>query len=82
MPFLRDAPAGKSTVSILDVDDTSVGSEMSNLLMVFLRSISPLGLPSGTDGIGAGLDFWNGVLDAVEAVPRGGDMTELKLAGD
>lgn len=67
---------------MFDVDDTRVGSEMSNLLMVFLRNNSPLGLPRGTEGNTAGACFGNGGLDTDEVVPRGGDMTELKLAGD
>jgi hypothetical protein len=67
---------------MLDVDDTSVGSEMSNLLMVFFRNISPLGFPRGTEGMTAGACFEKGALDTDEVVPRGGDMIELKLAGD
>jgi hypothetical protein len=67
---------------MLDVDDTSVGSEMSNLLMVFLRNISPLGFPRGMEGMTAGACFEKGALDTDVAVPRGGDMIELKLAGD
>ena len=42
MPFLSDAPSGRSTVSILDVEETSVGSEIWLLDMVFLRS-TPVG---------------------------------------
>ena len=66
---------------MLDVDDTRVGSEMSNLLIVFFRSVSPLGFPSGIEGMTAGACFEKGALDTDEAVPRGGDMIELKLAG-
>lgn len=37
MPFLRDAPGGKSTVSTVDVEEIKVGSEISALEMVFFR---------------------------------------------
>ena len=68
---------------MLEVDDTSVGSEMSNLLMVFFRNISPLGFPRGTEGMTAGACFEKGTLGTDgEEVPRGGDMIELKLPGD
>lgn len=37
MPFFSDAPSGKSMVSTLDVEEIRVGSEMSDLEIVFLR---------------------------------------------
>lgn len=50
MPFFNDAPGGRSTVSMFDVDETNVGSPMSALDTVFLRRIAPFGLPIGTWG--------------------------------
>ena len=38
MPFFREAPGGKSTVSTFEVDEIRVGSEMSDFEIVFLRS--------------------------------------------
>lgn len=38
LPFLRDAPAGRSTKSITDVVDRKTGSEMSALATDFFRS--------------------------------------------
>lgn len=37
MPFLSDAPAGRSTVSITEVAEMKTGSEISDLLTDFLR---------------------------------------------
>ena len=55
MPFFKDAPAGSSIVSTLDVEDRSVGSEISALWTVFLRNSCPAGLAvvTGTGGAGA-----------------------------
>lgn len=41
MPFLRDAPGGRSTVSTVEVDDINVGSEISALETVFFRRSCP-----------------------------------------
>jgi hypothetical protein len=37
-PFLREAPGGRSTVSMMDVVDTKTGSEISLLAIDFLRN--------------------------------------------
>lgn len=45
MPFLRDAPSGRSTVSTFEVDDIKVGSEISDLEIVFFLRSGPDGRP-------------------------------------
>ena len=61
-------------MSMFDVDDTSVGSEMSNLLMVFLRNNSPFGFPRGTEGMGDVFALWKAGLIAGALAPVGGDI--------
>lgn len=39
MPFMRDAPTGKSTVSMTDVVEMSLGSEISVFLMDIFRFV-------------------------------------------
>jgi hypothetical protein len=39
MPFLSEAPAGRSTVSMTEVAEMNTGSEMSCLLIDFLRIV-------------------------------------------
>lgn len=39
IPFMRDAPAGKSTVSMTEVVDMSLGSDISVFLMDILRFV-------------------------------------------
>jgi len=57
MPFLRDAPGGKSTVSTLEVEESSaIGSEISDLEIVFLRS-GPRERSVGPGGISGGVNF-------------------------
>lgn len=38
MPFFKDAPAGKSTVSMTEVPETKIGSEISDFTIDFLRT--------------------------------------------
>lgn len=47
MPFLSDAPGGRSTVSTVDVDEISVGSEMSDFEIVFFLRGRPLPCDGG-----------------------------------
>jgi hypothetical protein len=44
IPFFKDAPAGRFTVSMTDVVDTKTGSEMSDFATDFLRSIPCLSI--------------------------------------
>jgi hypothetical protein len=62
MPFFKEAPAGKSTVSTFDVEDSSAtGSEISCLLMAFLRRGTVRS--DGPGGIGGGVgELATGVL--------------------
>jgi hypothetical protein len=62
MPFLRDAPAGRLTVSMTDVVDRKTGSEISDLATDFFRSTfcrvrgwTVLGLKAAALGV-AGFD--------------------------
>lgn len=42
-PLWRDDPGGRLTVVILEVDEMNLGSEMSDLLIDFLRTEGPPG---------------------------------------
>ena len=53
MPFFKDALAGKSTVSMVDVDDMNVGSEIEAFETVFLRRTPVRGWNTGMFGCGA-----------------------------
>ena len=65
IPFFRDAPGGRSTVSMTDVVDKKIGSEMSALATDFLRSV-PL------DGIIAPALAWKDCPIGVEVPETGG----------
>jgi|TARA_R110002003_G_scaffold113_3_gene9835 hypothetical protein len=58
IPFFKDAPGGRLTVSITEVVDRKTGSEMSDFAMDFLRSMpcrtigcTALGLKAAAFGV-------------------------------
>ena len=61
MPFLKEAPGGRSTVSTFEVEESSAtGSEISCLLMVFLRRgtwrrVGPGGMGGGVGELATGV---------------------------
>jgi hypothetical protein len=65
LPFFKDAPAGKLTVSITEVVDKNMGSEISALLMDFFRSVPLVGMI-------AAAPVWNTGAIGVEAPDTGG----------
>ena len=63
IPFLKEAPGGRSTVSTFEVEESNAtGSEISCLLIVFLRrgtwrSVGPGGIGGGVGELATG-DGW------------------------
>ena len=55
MPFFSDAPAGRLIVSITEVVDRKMGSDMSAFAMDFLRSVPALGMMAAAPVLNAGL---------------------------
>jgi hypothetical protein len=57
LPFFNEAPAGRLTVSIVDVDDMNTGSDMSLFAIDFFRSIPCLGcIVLGLNAAALGVD--------------------------
>ena len=58
-PFLSDAPGGRLTVSMTEVVERKMGSEISAFAIDFLRSVPTLGLlaaASAVDAVEIGVD--------------------------